>query len=67
MPKTVAIEVDTYEPEGPFGAKEAGEGLTSPTGGAIANAVCNAVGARVKQLPITPERVLKALKEKNKQ
>jgi CO/xanthine dehydrogenase Mo-binding subunit len=64
MPKTVGIEVDTFEPEGPFGAKEAGEGLTSPTGGAIANAIYNAIGARVKDLPITPERVLKAIKEK---
>jgi 4-hydroxybenzoyl-CoA reductase subunit alpha len=66
MPKTVGIEVDTYEPEGPFGAKEAGEGLTSPTAGAMANAVYNAVGVRIKDLPITPEKVLKALKEKEK-
>ena len=64
MPKTVGIEVDTYEPEGPFGAKEAGEGLTSPTAGAMANAVYNAVGVRIKDLPITPEKVLMALKEK---
>jgi len=67
MPKTVGIEVDTYEPEGPFGAKEAGEGLTSPTGGAIANAIYKAVGARIKELPITPEKVLKAIKEKEQQ
>ena len=66
MPNMVGIEVDTYEPEGPFGAKEAGEGLTSPTGGAMANAVCNAVGVRIKDMPITPERVFKALKEKEK-
>jgi 4-hydroxybenzoyl-CoA reductase subunit alpha len=66
MPKTVGIEVDTHEPEGPFGAKEAGEGLTSPTAGAMANAVYNAVGVRITDLPITPEKVLKALKEKGK-
>ncbi len=66
MPKTVGIEVDTYEPEGPFGAKEAGEGLTSPTAGAMANAVYRAVGVRIKDLPITPEKVLRALKEKEK-
>ena len=65
-PKTVGIEVDTYEPEGPFGAKEAGEGLTSPTAGTMANAVYNAVDIRIKDLPITPEKVLKALKEKEK-
>jgi 4-hydroxybenzoyl-CoA reductase alpha subunit len=64
MPKTVGIEVDTYEPEGPFGAKEAGEGLTSPTGGAIANAVYKAAGVRIRDLPITPEKVFKALQEK---
>ena len=64
MPQTQIIEVDTYEPEGPFGAKEAGEGLTNPTAGAIANAVRNAVGVTVNTLPITPEKVLKALEEK---
>jgi len=62
----MAIAVDTFEPEGPFGAKEAGEGLTSPTAGAIANAVYNAVGVRIRDLPITPEKVLRALKEKGK-
>jgi 4-hydroxybenzoyl-CoA reductase alpha subunit len=67
MPRTVGIEVSTYEPEGPFGAKEAGEGLTSPTSGAIANAVYNAVGVRIKELPISPEKVLRALKGKEKQ
>jgi len=66
MPKMNVLEVDTYEPEGPFGAKEAGEGLTNPTAGAIANAVYNAVGVRIKELPITPERVLRALEEKKK-
>jgi 4-hydroxybenzoyl-CoA reductase subunit alpha len=64
MPKTIGYEVDTYEPEGPFGAKEAGEGLTSPTSGAIANAVYNACGVRIHDLPITPEKVFKGLKEK---
>lgn len=64
MPETEIIEVDTYEPEGPFGAKEAGEGLTNPTAAALCNAVFNAVGVTIKELPITPEKVLKALKEK---
>ncbi|NLE08515.1 MAG: 4-hydroxybenzoyl-CoA reductase, partial [Dehalococcoidales bacterium] len=64
MPKMIGIEVDTYEPEGPFGAKEAGEGLTSPTGGAIANAVYKACGVRIKDLPITPEKLFRALREK---
>jgi 4-hydroxybenzoyl-CoA reductase subunit alpha len=66
MPKTNILEIDTYEQEGPFGAKEAGEGLTNPTAGAIANAVYNAVGVRITSLPITPEKVLRALEEKQK-
>jgi 4-hydroxybenzoyl-CoA reductase subunit alpha len=64
MPETKILEIDTYEPEGPFGAKEAGEGLTNPTAGAIANAVYNAVGVRINTLPITPEKVFRALREK---
>jgi 4-hydroxybenzoyl-CoA reductase alpha subunit len=67
MPETEILEIETYEPEGPFGAKEAGEGLTNPTAGAIGNAVYNAVGVRVNDLPITPEKVFRALKEKENQ
>ncbi len=63
MPQTKILAIDTYEPEGPFGAKEAGEGLTNPTAGAISNAVYKAVGVRINDLPITPEKILKALKE----
>lgn len=65
MPETKVMEVETYEPEGPFGAKEAGEGLTNPTAGALGNAVYHATGISIKNLPITPEKVLEALKEKN--
>ncbi|UCE41518.1 MAG: molybdopterin-dependent oxidoreductase [Candidatus Aminicenantes bacterium] len=64
MPETKVMEVETYEPEGPFGAKEAGEGLTNPTAGALGNAVFHATGISIKNLPITPEKVLNALKEK---
>jgi 4-hydroxybenzoyl-CoA reductase alpha subunit len=64
MPETKILEIDTYEPEGPFGAKEAGEGLTNPTAGAIGNAVYKAVGVRINDLPITPEKVFRALREK---
>ncbi|MGD8534608.1 MAG: molybdopterin-dependent oxidoreductase [Candidatus Aminicenantes bacterium] len=66
MPETKVIEVETYEPEGPFGAKEAGEGLTNPTAGALSNAVFHAAGISIKNLPITPEKVLEALREKKK-
>jgi 4-hydroxybenzoyl-CoA reductase alpha subunit len=67
MPETEILEIDTYEPEGPFGAKEAGEGLTNPTAGAIGNAIYKTVGVRINNLPITPEKVFRALREKEKQ
>lgn len=53
--------VDVLDPGGPYGAKEAGEGLMVGAAPAIANAVYNAIGVRIKELPITPEKVLKAL------
>ena len=64
MPETEVMEVETYEPEGPFGAKEAGEGLTNPTAGAMSNAVFHATGISIKNLPITPEKVHNAMKDK---
>jgi 4-hydroxybenzoyl-CoA reductase alpha subunit len=64
MPETKIIEVETYEPEGPFGAKEAGEGLTNPTAGALANAVYHATGCSIQELPITPEKLLNAMRAK---
>ena len=53
--------VDSYEPAGPFGAKEIGEGTTLPVLGAVAHAIANATGIWVKELPITPERIRNAL------
>lgn len=64
MPETDVFEVETHEPEGPFGAKEAGEGLTNPTAGALANAIFHATGVSVKDLPITSEKIFYALKGK---
>jgi xanthine dehydrogenase molybdenum-binding subunit len=55
---------DTYEETGPFGAKGIGEGALNPVAGAVANAIQNAVGIRFYELPITPSRMLAALKEK---
>lgn len=60
MPEIVSAAVDTYEPEGPFGAKEVGEGLVIPTAPAISDAVFQATGYRCKELPITPEKILRA-------
>jgi 4-hydroxybenzoyl-CoA reductase alpha subunit len=54
--------VDSFEPEGPYGAKEVGEGATLPVLASVAHAIANATGVWVKELPITPERILKALK-----
>jgi 4-hydroxybenzoyl-CoA reductase subunit alpha len=61
MPPSESVEVETYEPEGPFGAKEAGEGLAIPTAAAIGHAVYEATGYRCQDLPITPEKILRAL------
>ena len=63
MPESTLV--DSYEPEGPFGAKEVGEGATLPVLGAIANAVADAIGVRIFELPITPEKVLNAIRSKN--
>jgi CO/xanthine dehydrogenase Mo-binding subunit len=61
MPPGESVCIETYEPEGPMGAKEAGEGLVSPTAPAIGEAVFHATGYRCKDLPITPEKILKGL------
>jgi len=64
-------DVKTYliedpDPNGPFGAKEVGQGPLLPVPPAVANAVYNAVGVRINEVPITPEKVLKALREKSR-
>jgi CO/xanthine dehydrogenase Mo-binding subunit len=65
MPPVQTIIADTYEPTGPFGAKGVGEGVTNPVAPAVANAIFNATGVRIKDLPITAEKILKALADKN--
>ena len=64
--KIKAPVVETYDEYGPFGAKGIGEPGCVPTAPAVANAVYDAVGVRITTLPITPEKVLAALKEKKK-
>src|SRR3989454_12639716 len=64
-------DVKTYliedpDPNGPYGAKEVGQGPLLPVPPAVANAVYEAVGVRIDEVPITPEKVLKALREKAK-
>ncbi|MCK5349556.1 MAG: xanthine dehydrogenase family protein molybdopterin-binding subunit, partial [Desulfobacula sp.] len=63
--KIKAPILETPDKEGPFGAKGIGEPGCVPTAPAIANAIYDAVGVRIKDLPITPEKVLAALKKKN--
>ncbi len=62
--KTYLIE--DADPNGPFGAKEVGQGPLLPVPPAVANAVYDAVGVRIDEVPIMPEKVLKALREKER-
>ena len=57
-----ALIVESVDPEGPYGAKEAGEGPLHSSIPAIANAVFDAVGVRVRDLPITPAKILRGLR-----
>jgi 4-hydroxybenzoyl-CoA reductase alpha subunit len=66
VPEIAIHHVVSQDPEGPFGAKETGEGSLDPITPAIANAVYNATGIRIKDLPITPEKILRELKKKEK-
>jgi len=64
MTEIKPIVVTTNDPYGPFGAKGAGETVMIPTAPAIMNAIYDAVGVRIKELPITPDKILNAFKEK---
>jgi CO/xanthine dehydrogenase Mo-binding subunit len=64
MPKVQCILLESRSGLGPFGAKGVGEPAITAVAPAIANAVADAVGTRVFEMPITPERVVRALKEK---
>jgi 4-hydroxybenzoyl-CoA reductase subunit alpha len=61
IPEIHTAAVESFEPNGPFGAKEVGEGSLLPVLGAIANAIYDACGVRVTELPITPEKILRGL------
>jgi 4-hydroxybenzoyl-CoA reductase alpha subunit len=64
MPEIVTDLIEHPDPRGPFGAKEVGQGPLLPIMPAVANAVYDAVGVRVDQIPVTPERILRALQAK---
>jgi len=62
-PEIEALIVESIDPEGPYGAKEAGEGPLHSSIPALSNAIFDAVGVRLRHLPFTPARVLKALRQ----
>jgi 4-hydroxybenzoyl-CoA reductase subunit alpha len=66
MPPVETYLVETADASGPFGAKEVGQGPLLPIMPAVANAVFDAVGVRIDEVPITPEKVFHALREKEK-
>ena len=61
VPRIRPVIVDVEESAGPYGAKSVGEMSLIPAGAAVANAVADAVGVRIRSLPITPDKVLVAL------
>ncbi len=67
VPDIKLIDVITDDPDGPFGAKEASEGSIVSTPPAVVSAIHDATGIWFKELPVTPEKVVKGLKEKEKQ
>lgn len=67
MPKINPIIVETIDPNGPYGAKEAGMSVAMSAAQAYANAVCNAIGVYIKEFPITPDKIVRALEEKKNQ
>lgn len=64
VPRVEVFFVDVEEPKGPYGAKSLGELAMVPTAAAIANAIYDATGIRMAELPMTPERILRRLKER---
>ncbi len=64
-PEIEPIIVESIDPEGPFGAKECSEGSLAATIPAIANAIYDAVGIRLREVPFTPERVLAAIRARD--
>ncbi len=65
IPEISPILIETIDPNGPFGAKGIGECAMVPTAPAVVNAIYDAVGIRIKDLPATSEKIFDALKEKD--
>jgi 4-hydroxybenzoyl-CoA reductase subunit alpha len=66
MPEVQTFIVETVDPEGPYGAKEAGQGPLLPVIPAVSAAVFDALGVWIDEVPVTPEKIVEALRRKNK-
>ncbi|MBI4692503.1 MAG: molybdopterin-dependent oxidoreductase [Gammaproteobacteria bacterium] len=64
MPEVDVVLVEDPDPNGPFGAKEVGQGPLLPVMPALANAVYDAIGVRIDEVPVTPGKILRALERK---
>jgi hypothetical protein len=65
MPEVEVALIEDPDPNCPYGAKEVGQGPLLPVMPAVANAIYDAVGVRIDEIPITPDKVLRALEQKN--
>ncbi|HVC75689.1 MAG TPA: molybdopterin cofactor-binding domain-containing protein [Candidatus Micrarchaeaceae archaeon] len=66
MPEVETIIVETVDPEGPYGAKEAGQGPLLPVIPAVSSAVFDALGVWIDEIPVTPEKIVEAIRRKVK-
>jgi len=66
MPKINSIIVESHDPAGPYGAKEAGMSIAMSAAQAYVSAVCNAIGAPINEYPLTPDKILEAIENKNR-
>ncbi len=66
VPPIAGFLVESHEPNGPYGAKACGQVTNIPPAAALASAIYDAVGVRITEQPITPDKVLKALREKER-
>ena len=66
MPEVETILVETVDPEGPYGAKEVGQGPLLPVIPAVVSAVHDALGVWIDEVPVTPDKVVRALEARAK-
>jgi 4-hydroxybenzoyl-CoA reductase subunit alpha len=65
-PQMESILVETLDPAGPYGAKEVGQGVLLPVVPAVLNAIYDAVGVRIDEVPASPEKIVKALEDQRR-